>query len=118
MELQEMEAEKYAHECSMYDGLNPTFDIYDAKEMRECGFMKGYETAIANLWINKKHQQPEDGAHCFIKKRIKNEANQWQWNYGIADYYAPTSKKQVAFFKIYDMVVRLDDVTHWMLIPE
>lgn len=113
MKKKEIEASNYAHECSVYDGLNPTFDSYDAKEMRECAYIRGYEAALSSQWSNIK-ELPENGAHCFIKKRKKNDTQQWQWNYSIAEFVASTSP----VFRVYDMIVRLEDVSYWMLIPE
>ena len=117
MKNKEIEASKYAHECSVNDGLNPTFDSYDAKEMRECAFMQGYGAALTSQWSNI-NELPENGAHCFIKKRMKNDTPQWQWDYSIAEFVTPTSKGQVPVFRVYDMTVRLEEVSCWMLIPK
>lgn len=117
MRNKELEAKKYAHECSVNDGLNPTFDSYDATEMRECAYMQGYGAALSCQWSNVK-ELPENGAHCLIKKRKENDTQQWQWNYSIAEFVSPTSRGQVPVFRVYDMIVRLEDVLCWMLIPE
>lgn len=77
MRNKELEAKKYAHECSVNDGLNPTFDSYDATEMRECAYMQGYGAALSCQWSNVK-ELPENGAHCLIKKRKENDTQQWQ----------------------------------------
>lgn len=116
MKQKENEAANYARGCSKYDGFNPIFDRYDAKETRESGFLRDYESAIE--WINIKKEQPENCAHCFIKKREQNDSEHWQWNYSIAEFIAPILKNQVPVFRVYDMTIRLEDVTHWILIPE
>lgn len=56
-------AEKYALDCQNSEGCaSPTYDSYDAMEMRECAFMRGAE------WMQK----------CMlntINKRYKIEKN-------------------------------------------
>lgn len=114
----EKEAEKYAQECRKHEGIHPTYDSYDAQEMRECGYIRGYKDALANQWINTKYELPPNGAHCFIKKKEQNSSQQWQWDYSIAEYIAPEVKNQKPVFRVYDMVVRLSEVSHFMIIPE
>lgn len=41
----------------------------------------------------------------------------WQWDNSITELVAPTSKRQVPILRIYDMIVKLEEVSCWMLIP-
>lgn len=49
---------------------------------------------------------------------MKNDTPQWHWDYSIAEFVTPTSKGQVPVFRVYDMTVRLEEVSCWMLIPK
>lgn len=71
-----------------------------------------------SFWIKVEECLPENGTHCFIRNRKQNKPCQWQWNYCIAEYMVPKVKNQVPVFRVYDMVIRLEDISHWMQIPE
>lgn len=60
MKQLEKTAEKYALECQREEGYpSPTYDSYDAKEMRECAFMAGAQWQVKqSLWISVSERLP------------------------------------------------------------
>lgn len=64
----EKAAEKYALECQKEEGYpSPTYDSYDAKDMRECAFKSGAEwQAKQSPWIRVEERLPDEGQRVLV----------------------------------------------------
>lgn len=68
MKQREKAAEKYALDCQSGEGYpSPTYDSYDAKEMRECAFNAGARwKSKQSPWIRVKDRLPEENENVII----------------------------------------------------
>lgn len=105
MKQLEKTAEKYAFDCQNEEGYPlPTYDSYDAKEIRECAFMAGARwQSDQSPWISVEEQLPE--------------TNNGQSLYEVI---VATSDRifQVVINTEVEHLVGLLGVTHWMPIPK
>jgi hypothetical protein len=82
-------------------------------------FISGAEWQRLQLsWISIHDGLPKNGTHCLIRRKKVNHPEQWQWDYNLAEYMAPKVKNEVPAWRVYDLIVRNEDVSHYMIIPE
>lgn len=112
MKQREKAAEKYALDCQNEEGYpSPTYDSYDAKEMRECAFMAGARwQSDQSPWISVKDRLPEENEKVFFVLLFRDIHKEYLG--GLYREGKWETERRVYKPASFDGIV-----THWMPIP-